>query len=205
MYEQANVQSLTALRQLRAALIQFSEAASLILEEANSDVQHTRTWLQGDAMRFWKKQAFLCQEEYVRAKVALSGRLAFERSVQGVPSSCVDERKALKRAQARLEYAQNKLAAVKRWLPLLDKAQQEYRGRTQGLNTALTVDLPRAWARLDKMSESLDAYVALAPPEWSQPPQTARDGDALPSVLRPTSDPEEPQKPKESKEDGEPS
>jgi hypothetical protein len=205
MHEQANVQSLAALRQLRAALIQFAETASLILEEANSDVQHTRTWLQGDAMRYWKKQAFLCQEEYVRAKVALSGRLAYERSVQGVPSSCVDERKALKRAQARLEFAQSKLAAVKRWLPLLDKAHQEYRGRTQGLTTALTMNLPKAWAHLDKMSESLDAYVALAPPDWSAPPQTAGDGDTLPSVLRPTSDPGVQQEPKEPKDVGEPS
>ncbi len=193
MYQQANVQSLTALKQLRTALIQFSEAATLILEEANSDVQRTRTWLQGDALRYWKKQAFLCQEEYVRCKVALSGRRAFERSVQGVPSSCIDERKALQRAEARLEFARKKLASVHRWLPMLDKAHSEYRARTQGLNTALSVDLPNAWARLDKMSESLEAYVALTPPDSSDSEQSAKNDASLPSVLRPTENlPEEP-------------
>ena len=198
MYEQANIQSLAALKQLRAALIQFSETASLILEEANSDVQHTRSWLQNDAKRYWDKQAFLCQEEFVRAKVALSGRLAYERSVQGTPSSCVDERKALKRAQGRLDYTRKKLAAVHRWLPLLDKAHSEYRARTQRLNTALTMDLPKAWARLDKMSESLDAYVALTPPDSSGLTKTTQDGDTLPSVLRPATESQEEQEPKET-------
>lgn len=200
MYEQANVQSLTALKELRAALIHFAETATLILEEANSDVRRTRTWLQNDALRFWKKKAFLCQEEYVRTKVALSGRLAFERSVQGVPSSCVDERKALKKAEERLEYARKKLAAVHGWLPQLDKVHSEYRSRTQGLNTALTMDLPKAWARLDKMSESLDAYVALTPPESSDTAKTSPDTDTLPSVLRPTSGSQEQQEPKDTKE-----
>ncbi len=191
MYQQANVQSLTALKQLRTALIQFSEAAALILEEANSDVQRTRTWLQGDALRYWKKQAFLCQEEYVRCKVALSGRRAFERSVQGVPTSCIDERKALQRAEARLEFARKKLTSVQRWLPLLDKTHAEYKARTQGLNTALSVDLPNAWARLDKMSDSLEAYVALTPPDSTDANQAAKNGTSLPSVLRPTTDPPE--------------
>ncbi|NQV34446.1 MAG: hypothetical protein HQ515_17255 [Phycisphaeraceae bacterium] len=203
MYEQANVQSLTALKELRAALILFAETATLILEEANSDVRRTRTWLQNDALRFWKKKAFLCQEEYVRTKVALSGRLAFERSVQGVPSSCVDERKALKKASERLEHAQKKLAAVHGWLPQLDKVHLEYRSRTQGLNTALTMDLPKAWARLDKMSESLEAYVALTPPESSGTAKTSQDADTLPSVLRPASQPQEEPKELEPKDTGE--
>jgi hypothetical protein len=200
MYKQANVQSLTALKQLRVALIQFTEAASLILEEANSDVNRTRTWLQNEALRQWKKKAFLCQEEYVRCKVALSGRLAFERSVQGSPSSCVDERKALQRAQAHLEFARKKLAAVHGWLPKLDKVHLEYRSRTQGLNTALTMDLPKAWARLDKMSESLEAYVALTPPDSSGPTESAQDGDTLPSVLRPAPESQEEQEPKDTGE-----
>jgi hypothetical protein len=200
MYEQANVQSLTALKTLRAALIQFAEAATLILEEANSDVRRTRTWLQNDAFRYWKKRAFLCQEEYVRCKVALSGRLAFERSVQGVPSSCVDERKALRRAEEHLEYARKKLAAVHGWLPQLDKVHLEYRSRTQGLNTGLTMDLPKAWARLDKMSESLEAYVALTPPESSDTAKTSQEADTLPSVLRPTTEPQEEPKAQEPKD-----
>lgn len=190
MYKQANVQSLGALKQLRTALIQFAEAASLILEEANSDVQRTRTWLRNDALRYWKKQAFLRQEEYARAKGALSGRRAYERSVQGTPSSCIDERKALHKAEVRLEFARKKLAAVQRWLPQLDKVHSEYRSRTQALNTILTMDLPKAWARLDKMSESLEAYVALTPPESSDAP-TAEDQDDRPSVLRPVSEPSE--------------
>ncbi len=198
MYQQANIQSLTALKQLRTALIQFAEAAAQILEEANSDVQRTRTWLQGDALRYWKKQAFLCQEEYVRCKVALSGRQAFERSVQGVPSSCMDERKALQRAEARLEIARKKLTSVQRWLPQLDKAHAEYRARTQGLNTALSMDLPNAWARLDKMSESLEAYVALTPPDSSNSEQAAKNETSWPSVLRPTESLSEEPDPKES-------
>ena len=200
MYEQANVQSLTALKELRAALVQFAETATLILEEANSDVRRTRTWLQNDAFRFWKKKAFLCQEEYVRAKVALSGRLAFERSVQGVPSSCVDERKALKLADERLQYTRKKLAAVNSWLPQLDKVHMEYRSRTQGLNTMLTMDLPKAWARLDKMSESLEAYVALTPPDSSDSTVTPQDGNTRPSVLRPPAESQEEQEPKDTGE-----
>jgi hypothetical protein len=128
-------------------------------------MHRTLTWLNNDCLRYWKNEVFHRQEQHVRAKIALSSRQSFERSLQGTPSSCVDERKALQKAQRRLDHARKKLAAVRTWTQQLEKARNEYRARTQGLNTAVTTDIPNARAALDRMTVSLQAYLKLAPPE----------------------------------------
>jgi hypothetical protein len=57
----------------------------------------------------------------------------------------------------------------------------DYRGGTQRLVSAIEVDIPNARARLDKMVDSLEAYLALAPPEM---PRTAEE-QAEADLVRP--------------------
>ncbi len=165
MSRQAKVSSFTMLRQFRASLMTFASIASGAVDEAGADFDGTLLWLRGDQHRYWKNQVRACTEQFVRAKLALKQREVLDRALAGTRSSCVDERKAVAAAQRRLREAEHKLQQVKLWNRQLEKESLDFRGGTQRLISAVETDIPNACARLDKMLDSLEAYVALAPPE----------------------------------------
>jgi hypothetical protein len=165
MSRQAKVSSFAMLRRFRASLMTFASVAAGALDEAGRDLEGTLLWLQGDQYRYWKNQVRACTERYVRAKLALKQREVLDRALAGTRSSCVDERKAVAAAQRRLREAEHKLQQVKLWNRQLEKESLDFRGAAQRLTSAAETDIPNACARLDKMLDSLEAYVALAPPE----------------------------------------
>ncbi|MBN1505269.1 MAG: hypothetical protein JW955_00400 [Sedimentisphaerales bacterium] len=175
MGQEARVSSIPVLKQLRASLGTFAKIASLALEETSTAIHRTRQWLREDQYRFWRTQVQARAEQHTRAKLALHQRQVFERTLAGTPSSCVDEKKALRIAEARLREAERKLQRVRAWSLQIERELSDYRAGTQRLLNAVDVDIPNARARLDKMIDSLEAYLALAPPEMprsaTEPPE----------------------------------
>jgi hypothetical protein len=165
MSQEARISSVLVLKQLRASLSTFAETAATALEEASTEIQRTRQWLEQDRYRHWKTQVQARTERFVRAKGALKQKEVFDRTLGGTPSSCVDEKKALKIAEQRLREAEYKLSRVKAWSQRIEKELADYRGATQRLISALEVEIPNARAKLNNMIDSLEAYLALAPPE----------------------------------------
>jgi hypothetical protein len=168
MSQEARISSVFALKELRASLATFAETASMALEEASTDIQRTRRWLVEDRYRYRRTQVQVRSERFTRANIALKQKQVFDRTLAGSPSSCVDERKALKLAERQLREAEHKLSRVKAWSQQIEKELSNYRGAVHRLVSALEVDIPNARARLDKMIDSLEAYLALAPPEMPQ-------------------------------------
>jgi soluble cytochrome b562 len=167
MGQEARVSSIPVLKELRASLGTFAQVASLALEETSTAIYRTRQWLREDRNRYWKTQVQSRSEQYTRAKLALHQRQVFERTLAGTPSSCVDEKKALKIAEARLREAEHKLRRVQAWNVQIERELSDYRAGTQRLASAVDVEIPNAQARLDKMIDALEAYLALAPPEMA--------------------------------------
>jgi hypothetical protein len=169
MSRSANVRSIAALKEFRGSLGKFAEQTSLSLDEALGETQRALHWLREDCFRYWKKQAFERHEAHVQAKLNLKRKKIFDRTLQGSPSSCIDERKALKKAELRLEMAQRKLKRTRYWIQQLDRDAADFKGIIQGLRSMVDADLPQARARLDNMIHSLEAYVRLAPPARAVP------------------------------------
>jgi chromosome segregation ATPase len=165
MSQDARVNSVLVLKQLRAALGTFAETAAKALEEATTEIHRSRQWLQEDRYRHWKNQLQTRTERFARAKIALKQKQVFDRTLGGTPTSCVDERKALKIAEERLREAEHKFRRVQAWSLRIEKEMSDYRGATQRLLSAIEVDIPNARARLDHMIGAIEAYLALAPPE----------------------------------------
>jgi chromosome segregation ATPase len=165
MSQEARISSILVLKELRAALGTFAETAAKALEEASTEIQRARQWLLEDRYRYWKAQVQARSERFARAKIALKQKQVFDRTLGGTPTSCVDERKALKIAEARFREAEHKFRRVQAWSLRIEKEMSDYRGATQRLLSAIEVDIPNARARLDNMTDALEAYVALAPPE----------------------------------------
>jgi len=185
MSQYARVNSVVLLKSLKASLATFSDAAAVALDEVSTDVQRTLAWLNEDRKRYWSNQVHVCAERVTQAKLALKQKNVLDRALSGTTSSAVEERKALAIAERRLREAQAKHARTRSWIQQIDKLQSDYRGGVQGLVGAIDADIPNAMARLEKMIDSLEAYVALAPPEASVEFEKA----AKESVLRPPPDP----------------
>ena len=168
MSQEARVNSILVLKQLRASLATFAQTASMALEEAGTDIQRTHRWLVEDRYRYWRTQVQVRSERSARANIALKQKEVFDRTLAGTPTSCVDERKALKLAEGQLREAEHKLGRVRAWSQQIEKELSNYRGAVHRLASAIEVDIPNARAKLDKMIDSLEAYLALAPPEMPQ-------------------------------------
>jgi len=163
--QHARVDSIAALREFRAGLVMFMEAASLALDEMDSEMQRILLWLRDDQYKFWRKQLQVRTDEHTQARLALKRRQIFDRALAGSVSSCVDERKALKKAEQRLQEATFRFKRVGRYIQQIEKAQSDYKGLVKGLVGDLDVNLPNARARLDRMATALEKYVALLPPD----------------------------------------
>lgn len=186
MSQYARVNSVALLKLLKASLATFSDTAAVALDEVATDIQRTLAWLTEDRRRYWTEQVRVCRERAVQAKLALKQKQVLDRALSGTTSSAVEERKALAIAERRLHEAESKLARTRSWILQIEKLQSDYRGGVQGLVSAIDADIPNARARLDKMIDSLENYIALAPPETP----ADRERAALESVLRPEPEPD---------------
>jgi len=156
----ARVTSIDALRTFRAALATFRSEAIDALAANDLDIRRAFDWLT-EQRQFWQRAVREMQDEVTHCKAELFRRqtvLPGER----VPD-CTQQIKALRLAQQKLEHAEERVKACRRWEPTLQRAVDEYQGPARQLGSLLDGDLPRSAALLDRMIASLDAYVAVAP------------------------------------------
>jgi hypothetical protein len=168
----ARVQSVDALKHFRIAMWKFAEAANVALGDAESEIQRTLMWLQGEQQQFWTAQIRKRHEKVNQCKDAVRQKKLYKDST-GKPQSAVDEEKALAVAQKRLAEAEQKLINTKRHAGRLLKELHMYKGATQRFATAVTSDIPNAVATLDRMVQWLEQYLSLTAAggtaEWNPP------------------------------------
>ncbi len=163
MTDSANVTSLDAIRKFRQSLLRFAEEASDAVVGLQMEVTRALEWLEHDRPHYWKAQIRKCQEQVSQARAELER--AKTKQVAGHRPSCYEEKKALELAKRRLEYAQQKLEAVKRWTVLVRDEINEYRGRLGPMERCLETDLPRIVALVEKQIAALEAYLQVQAPE----------------------------------------
>ncbi len=154
MSEGARVTSVEALRPLRAGLLEFCREVSALMASADSEIARMVDWLGRDRVAHWRGEVQRRGEMLARAKSDL-----YRAQIQ--KKSLVDEKKAINRAKQALDEAQARLEAARKWAVRLEHERALYAGAVNGLNVAASVDLPKAAAKLEIMSRSLDDYIAL--------------------------------------------
>jgi len=158
--EAAGVKAIDALRDARAALVEYQGMVRGALSEAQSEVLRLMTWLQSDRMSFWKQELRRRREQVAQARSDLErARLAAFDQKQ----SFLDEHRAIRRAQERQDEAEQRVAAVKQWIMRLDREVMMFKGKLQPLGRAADADLERGAARLDLLVERLEAYLRTSP------------------------------------------
>ncbi|MCP4797795.1 MAG: hypothetical protein GY885_16715, partial [Phycisphaeraceae bacterium] len=80
--------------------------------------------------------------------------------------------------------AQAKLHATKAWLRRLEQERINFKSAMSGFGVAVDHDLPHAIGLLKKMTENLESYLALAPPDLQKLLTPDEPVDATPSMRR---------------------
>ncbi len=158
MSSPAKVHSTEAIEALRVALISFAERVTDALSELSAEMRRMLDWLEHDRPRFWKGQVRISMDQVHEAQQALHRCLMFP--IADERPSCYEERTALKRAQARLAYCQEKVERVRKWQNTLRHELFEYEGRVSQLVRVVEIDVPQAIGVLEKILRHLEDYGA---------------------------------------------
>ncbi|MGB7157249.1 MAG: hypothetical protein WBD40_04225, partial [Tepidisphaeraceae bacterium] len=184
MAEVARVHNLEALKHFKHALWKFQEIANVALTDAESDMQRTSIWLETEQRTYWIAEQRKRHEAVEKAKAAVREKQLYK-DATGYRSSAVDEVKILQAAQRRLAEAEQKVLAVRKYIPKMQKETQTYRGGVQRFASTVQSDLPVAVSKLEQMLATLEAYVSLGsggPPELAtSSADFGRGGSAEPS------------------------
>lgn len=159
----ARVSSIQALREFMAALIMFADEARSALESADAEIARRAHTTNHDLPRRWRTEQRRMEEQVVCCKIELENAL----SMADMGKSSVDERRALARSKEGVENARHKLASSKRWGRELDRERTIYRGQAESLSRIIESVIPRALARLERMTDDLERYTHVTLPGTS--------------------------------------
>jgi hypothetical protein len=179
MDTRANVQSLAAIESVRTALASFVDQAGNALVELEAEMRRMLDWLEHDRPRHWKTQVRISIDQVHEAQQALHRCLMFP--IANERPSCYEERAALKKAQARQVYCQEKSERVRHWQQAVQHELFEYQGRISQMVRLVEVDVPQAIGVLTRILRHLEEYQAVRAVD----PQTAYNDLALAEELMP--------------------
>src|SRR5262249_8707936 len=123
MNEGAGVHALAAVQDWYAALALFRDDAGNALTSMTLALQKAGDWLV-EQQPFLRRERGRGEEEVSRARTELLARQYQDWSGH-VPDTTVQE-KALRKAQARLGYVEERLDAIRRWMQRLPVAIQDF-------------------------------------------------------------------------------
>ncbi|MEX0643336.1 MAG: hypothetical protein WD468_11575 [Pirellulales bacterium] len=159
MDSQARVHSLTSIETVRTALVSFVDQVGDALTELEAEMRRVQEWLEHDRPRHWKAQVRKAIDQVHEAQQALQRCLMFP--VANERPSCAEERAALKKAQARQAYCEQKVERVRHWQLAVRHELFEYEGRMSQMVRLVEVEVPQAIGMLSKVIRHLEEYQAI--------------------------------------------
>jgi len=158
MSEHAEVTSIDAIADFRAALLIYISKVRPLLDDSADEVFRTREWLRVSQRVYWENQIRTRTRELTDAQQALfSAELAKLRP----PSSA--EIAAVNKAKHALSVAEEKVRTVKRASSNFEREAVPRLKQIENLRTLVTTDLQGAVHFLDRILGTLDRYVNSGP------------------------------------------
>jgi hypothetical protein len=167
MGSKARIHDSKALLETKAALAAFIEAATAALASMDADVSRVSLWLNQDRPMHWKHEIRKREDQVLAAKTDMQRKIIAQAPE---PVSLVLERKAVARAQERVESARRRQEATRRWAPAWEREAQLYKSGLADLSAALHGELPKAMQRLERMMLALEQYERLDAPRAPEEP-----------------------------------
>jgi hypothetical protein len=165
----AKVASIDVLPLLAAAVQKFRSEGQSAVDDLETELRRALDWIHHERKDHWAQEWRRANEALIQARLKLQQAMVTRRVADREPS-CIDEKRAVERATRRVATAQRKIEAVRRWTATIDRAADDFRRARTQFATWLDIDVSRAAAALDQMSESLVTYISLeAPSEAVRP------------------------------------
>ena len=182
MSTQADVKSIDTLAFIKAAISSFAHETGQAIAEVELEGRRAIDYITIDRAAHWKAEVRRSSDMVNQAIKDLEHCRTFKKVGNNQPS-CIEEKKQLEKARARLAFSEEKAEAVRRWSPVVQQQFRETCVRLVHFHEVIDVDCPKAMARIERMIKSLDAYREMSSPR----PSTNADGSApATSVARPT-------------------
>jgi len=159
---QADVRSIEALKDFRAALAIYAEETLGALAAVGMEAKRTVQWVGQDRRGYWVDQVKRARERVASARAEVSRRRMA--ATAGSGSSFSEQKEILRAAEARLREAESKVVLVRKWEPILAQAVLEFHASTRRIGDLAGGDVPRAMAALGRMIDALEAYLREPPP-----------------------------------------
>lgn len=187
MPDGADVRSLDAVRDWHAALAGYGDVLSEALAGVELEIRRAHDWL-GEQLSLWQRAVRECEEDVTRAKAELSQR-KFP-NWDGREPDCTVQERNLRLARARLEHAEDRVAACRQWIGRLPKAIDEtYTGASRRLGNFLEAELPKGLADLARRIAAIEAYAGERPDYAPGPSGTAAAAPPPPKPAEPPGGP----------------
>lgn len=174
----ASVQSIDALWEFRGHLIEFAHVAHQALDMLQLEARRGVDWLTVDRVRYWKNENRKAWDNVSRCKDAVH-QAQIQRQIADRIPDCIDEKKALAKAQEYLKLTERKLAALQHWCREVTHVLNEFEGRYSATTSVLDGDIPRAIAVLERLAEHLHEYTKLTAAPVDRLAPAGEQGDAL--------------------------
>ena len=164
MNPSAHVTATQPLIHFQGDLASFKHEAQEALLAVEMEIQRAEGFID-DQLKYWTAYVRKAEDMVFQTKNELARRKMMR--IGDRPQDCTEQEKAYKKALARLEFAEEKLATTKRWQREWPEAVREYLGPGRQLGSILEIELPRMQAFLNQKIAALEAYaqIALAPPK----------------------------------------
>jgi len=191
MSTQADVKSIDTLAFIKAALATFGHDSAQALGEVEIQSQRIVDWICVEQAAFWKTEVRKAADGVNQAQKDLEHCRTYKKVGDNQPA-CVEEKKALEKARQRLDRAEQKQEAVRRWTPVVRQQSQEAGVRLTRFREVIDLDCPKALARLERMLRALDAYQHTSSPRGPEGGAGAAgdaSGPRAESVTRPLDEP----------------
>lgn len=153
----ANLTSIDSLRALQGTLQQFDAKVSDAIIQLNLSARRPLDWIEHDRSQYWPREVRKAVDAVSEARLTLARAQAT--IDPNDHRSCYEERKQLDKAKRRLELAESKVVAVRRWKQELRKEVEELEVQSAKLQHYLDSDLAAAMAALVRMADALDLYI----------------------------------------------
>jgi hypothetical protein len=150
---QANVSSIDALESFRADLIRFLEKARVALEDAESEVRRTRTWLDVDRANHWTAQMKLRLKQLEQAEAEY-----YNARITRPTENHASHKMAVAKAQRRVQEAEEKLQVLKRWRMQFDNRATPLLRQLDPAFFLVGSHLPKGVHALGEFIKALQAY-----------------------------------------------
>jgi hypothetical protein len=182
MNQQANVESIQAIADFHAALVEFDRQTRDLLQTLELEVRRAIDWIEHDRTRYWPQQMRRATDAVQEARINLDAAQISVRPNDSRP--CYEQKKLLENARRRLGICERKVELVKKWRRTLAHAHEELQGRLGTTYQYMDSDIAKAVAALERMVAALDKYAERGTP--SAAPVPAGDADEASAEGNPT-------------------